>query len=350
MAKKIKSFEQLDKEIEDLGTVEETIEATPEVKEEKVIEEPKEEIKEEIKEETPEIKEEATEEPVAQVKEEDVSVAEAYTPNLKFSVHDQEYDMDPIFTPMITNKEVEEKFRTLHAKAQGVEVIQKVRDNWKAKTEETQKVVDQYEQIFQKPVQLYQEGKVTEALRGLAKDEDIINAAIEIYNYQEMEPNQKAQIDRQRTLEAQNEQFAQRERTMLNNQATEMGTRVHSEVDFAMQRPDVLDIASKIDDAYGKGYFRNKVLTTGESEWDRGNRLSPIQCVQKTLDEYAPLVKRYVTDTTSTTKTPNTTTVAPKVQTTTIPNLKSSGSAPKKGKISTMDDIDKKLAELASSD
>lgn len=342
MSKKIKSFDQLDTAIAEMNEPATTSEPTPEPTPDPTPT-PEPEPKETAPEPTPEPKTAAPEGTTAPD-----TTPKTYEPNLKFKVHDQEYDMDPIFKPIITNKDIEEKVRVLHAKAQGVEVIQKARDNWKTKAEEVEKVNSQYEQIFQKPIQLYNEGKTTEALRALAKDEDIINAAIEIYNYQNMDPAQKAVIDKQKTLEMQNEEMTLREQQWLQSQATEMAGRVHSEMDFAISRPDIAEIVTKVDEVYGAGYFKTKALNIGEAEWNKGNRLSPIQCVQKTLDEYAPLVKRFIQNTSS---TPNpTTSTAPQAPKPTIPSIKSAGSAPKKGKPATYADIDKKIEELSSSD
>jgi hypothetical protein len=348
---KVEDFEKKITEMETEVTNEIPVakEVTPEV-----VEEVKEELKEEPKKEG-EVKVEEKVEGVVEAPK-----VEAYVPNTKYSVHNKEKEFDPIFTPIITSKEIEDKIRTLHAKADGLEAVQHSRDTWKGQYEEVKKEVDTIitpaRMLYQRGQEYIEKGDMESAIQcitGSMKNvytEDEILAAANLIAETKLHPESKGKIERD--LRFHQDSIAQsREKESIENSRLEIETKeVAQELDYFFKQPDVLKVQEVYDSIHGQGSFFKKVGNYGHTMSLQTGKTYPVgKAIEDMLREYTPFANAHV-------KTQTQTTVQPKVNvservvqptiTDKIPNLRPTASVGKKSQVSSVADLDSRIAQM----
>jgi hypothetical protein len=210
--------------------------------------------------------EEVAEEVVAEPVEAEGAVEEeAYTPNLKYSIKDKEYEFDEWARDHIVDKETEDKFRDLFTKASGIDEIKTDRDQYKesyATTKEKLEVLDQQLAQLGTYISNKDYGSFAKALQ--IPKEDLIQFAIEELKYQELPPEQRQYIDQQRqererlaSLEYQNQMLSQQSQQMVQERAL-------SELNMELSKPEVSQLAQEYDARVGQpGAFRQEVINRG---------------------------------------------------------------------------------------
>lgn len=343
--------EDFDKTLE---TMETEVDA-PEVKEEpKVDAEPKVEVKEEVK-------EEAKDEPKVEAKTDGVEVKEApkYEPNKKFKVHDDEFEFDKVFDPILTSKEVEEKLRDLHAKAYGLEAVKTSRDKIKTDFDEVKKEIEQItpaKELYKKALELAEKKDyesatqcLTASILSVYTEDEVLAAAEKIAGIRiAKDPMEKARLERD--ILSHKENFAvSREKQSYEEKVLSMEAQlVNRDIDFISSQPDVKAISEVYDKAYGKGSFVELVKKHGHYMSITQGKTYPVrQAFEDKMNEIKPFLQN------------GTQTPAPKAAGQTIekvvqpndqkdglPNLKQSGSAGRKSKVDSVEALEKRIVEM----
>jgi hypothetical protein len=257
-------------------------------------------------------------------------------------VHDQEYEIDNDFRTLIKDKNSEEKVRQIFAKAYGLEPVQKARDEWKNKYEGINKnfseIKDDYG-MYARGKEMYQKGDVIGAARYFFTPDDLYKIAIDVAKYHELDPETRARVDNEYKEKYRATELEEKNKS-YETKANESERRaVNAQIDYELTRPDVAELAAKVDDLYGKkGYFRDKIAEFGHVNWLQGRQLSPQECIKAVLDDYKPIVSKIATLPTAKSVTENITTPS---GANAAPNLKGSGSAGRQAKAKTLADLTK---------
>jgi len=298
--------------------------------------------------------------------------APVYVPNKKFKVHDQEYEFEPEFDPLLKDKVTEEKIRALHAKAYGLEPVMKSRDDWKTKAEEAAF----YKDVFAPVMGMFNEGKKSDALktlftqddlkevikdmaksnpRGLASlvnPDELLQAAMNELAYQRSTPEERARIDqeikiREDAAKLMSDAQTEKQRAIaLRKQAEEdKGAALLSQLDLELSNPEIKKIAELVDSKIGKDAFKNEVLKYGnelfhaskDPKTGYGKVTPPNELVKAVHEKYSKLVSGLAPASAKEVK-----------KAAHIPNARSSGSSGRMSKPKSLADISKIQKELES--
>lgn len=225
--------------------------------------------------------------------------AEAYKPNYKYSVKDQEYEMDEWLRPLVKDAETEKKFRDLYTKAHGINDIKEQReqlrndfDQYKTQVEKTYSPVVQN---YQRMSHLLKESRDTgdygqffQALNVPVKE--ILQWSANTVAQLEQNPNYLQQIKQgwdqtqtQYTLEQRMQQYEQQNRQLQN----EIQTR---DLEYSLSTPEIQSFAQSFDARVGKpGAFREEVIKRGAIiEQTQQRTLSASEIAKEIMNIYGP--------------------------------------------------------------
>ncbi len=193
-----------------------------------------------------------------------------FTPDLSYKVRDEVKEMDEWVKPFIKDEETQKKFQDLFTRGEGLELAKQERDEAKTKLtniESSLQHLNGYvQQFYQNPenadVGANSARQFIEAL-GLPR-QMFLQYALQELKYQNMPPEQKAQIDAQRAqmdqlnqLQTQNQQLAQSHQQTLQAQRS-------FELQTAMADPTVSQMIQDYDAKVGRqGAFRELVVQRG---------------------------------------------------------------------------------------
>jgi hypothetical protein len=268
---------------------------------------------------------------------------DVYVPNLKFKVHDQEYEFDPLLKDVIKDKNSEEKIRDIYTKAYGLDAAQKSRDSWKQKHEEVEGKVKAYSEIFDLPIKLYKDGKVIEAVRATFKDEDILEAAKHLIRLNQATPEERQKMEHEFTQSKTNYQKEDEYNEIITKAQRAEYEAVQARIDLELSKGEINEIAKFVDTKFGPNAFRSEVNLYGDAQYRAGRKIQPDEAVKAVYEKY----KVFYTPNSVSAPTNNTVNkVVEPSKSTSIPNIKSSGSAGRVAKAKTMADLDKIAEEL----
>lgn len=223
--------------------------------------------------------EEVIDEPMPQPEEQEIAAMEAtpdteepaaaepeeWTPNYSYKVKDSEKEFDEWARPLVQNKEIEEKFRDVFSKAQGLEEVKTSRDSLK---EELSAIKPDYERItstiasLNTMVEKNDYRSFFEALQ--VPKEAILRYAVDELKYQEMPAEERAMIDQRRSegerlrqLEDQNNYLTEEYKGVIQNQ-------MQNELQSQLTKPEIAKLASDYDSRMGQpGAFQREVINRG---------------------------------------------------------------------------------------
>jgi len=189
------------------------------------------------------------------------AAAPAYTPNYKYKVKDQEHEFDEWLRPVIKDPEVEKKAREMYERAMGLDEVKASRDNFKTKYEDVNTRYSSVENSLRTVAGYANKGDYDRFFQALQiPEEKILQWTINKLKYKELPPEQRAQIDRQRSLEMEQEQF-EYQRQLHEQQLADLGRQ---QLEFELSKPDVAQIAKDFDTRVGRqGAFQNEVINRG---------------------------------------------------------------------------------------
>lgn len=274
--------------------------------------------------------------------------ASQYTPNFKFRVMDEEKEFDEFIRGAIKDKEHEEKLRDLYTKAYGLEAHKKTHQDLKEKVEKHYRPLeDNYSQTMNSLKYLDQvvQKKDYQTFFDTLKipRQDILKYALDVVKYEELPPEQKMAIERQRETERYNEMLAQQTQT-YQSQAQEYAVQVRTmQLNNELMRPDHNSFVQNFDAKAGKpGAFRDQVIRHAEYAYYKNQVDMPVeQAVKEVMALYGNLVTPQ--------SLPAPQTPASQVQQKpVIPNVQSSGNSPAKVLPSSLADLRRLAKEKAN--
>ena len=213
----------------------------------------------------------------------------AYTPDFKYKASGKEMEIPEKFRALITDKESEEEVKKLFGQAATLDEFKgenaKVKENLhKVGTE-----LNRYNEGIGKLRQMVQKNDFDSFFKGMnIPEEKIYKWVLDKVNYNQLPPEQRAQIDHQRNLERQTE-MAQSNLGQASLREQQLAVQLKTmQFEHAMGTPHVKSIADSYDARVGKpGAFSNAVIEHGKSVWAlTGQDLTPEQAVTDFVQKY----------------------------------------------------------------
>jgi len=214
-------------------------------------------------------------------------VPPAYQPNFKFKVKDKEQEIDEWLRPVVKDAETEKKLKELHERAFGLDEVKASRESFKTKYEDVNTKYTGLEKSLQTLSGFVQKGDFDSFFRSLQiPKESILKYAISELQYNELPPEQKAQIDNQRRFQQEQYQF-QSQAEQHAQQLREFGMQ---QLTFEMSKPDVSQVVQSFDQRMGRqGAFQQEVINRGAYyEQVHGKTLPASQLISEVLAIVSP--------------------------------------------------------------
>lgn len=278
--------------------------------------------------------------PESKLQDQVSQAAPDYQPNYKFKAYDKEHEFEEWLRGAIKSKEVEEKARTLHAKAYA-------HDDLRQKYEKAQEFANKYDNIeknISKLEKMLNTGDVGGFFEGLGYSRDqatqlLSKYVLEQLNYREMSEDQRKAYD---------ESLATRKKAMtyeeqvqsLSSKLQEYETRqLDTELSLTLSDPTVADIVRSYDERMGRqGSFRDEVILRGDAlSRQAGRTVSPREVVTAMADYAKKLIgplESYQSPTVQAKPKPA------------LPNIQSRGNtSPAKQRFNSLEDLEKHIAD-----
>lgn len=212
----------------------------------------------------------------------------AYKPNYGFKVKDKEFQFEDWAKGAIKDAVSEKKIREFHEKAYGLEDVKADRQTIKQQLQETTNKYKNLEgsvNYLSSLVKNKDYGKFFQTLQ--VPKEDVLRYAVEEFKYQELPPEQKAQIDAQREREEQfqllQQQTASQQQQLQQYTVQQKGM----ELNGVLSRPEITAVASSYDARVGKpGAFQQEVINRG-AYYEKLYGITPT--AQQVVDEIVAL-------------------------------------------------------------
>lgn len=236
-----------------------------------------------------------TGEPAADGGDGAVSEPPAYTPNLKFKVYDKEHEFDEFVRGVIDSEDKEKRVRELYEKAYGLDMVKpkykELRDRYQTVNTEFQELVGDIQRLKGH----YQKGDFDTFFKTLGiPEEKVLNWLVQKVQYQQLPPEERAQLDAQRAAEqramAAEQQLAQYQEMTSQQQSQ---AKAHM-LQLALERPEIKQFAQAFDamglkDRTGQPLsFVDEVINRGELAWyTRQQDLTPEEAIREVMQLYA---------------------------------------------------------------
>lgn len=270
-----------------------------------------------------------------------------YNPNYKFKVYDKEYEIDPLFRPLIKDADTEEKIRQMHSKAYALETM-------KEKLEKTREESQQYRQSVSKDLKTYEffntlvGNKDWDTFFGRlgVPDEEIFKFVEKKIQMLQATPEQRAEYDRQ--IELKQQAYYQNQHIQELNQAYQtqaVQTRT-MQLESLLARPDVQKYAAAWDEKSGSiGAFRQLVVDEAAAAfYTQGRDLSAEEAINLVVQKFGRVITPAQQAAMTQASAPMQTTPQ---GTPIIPNVAGRGTSPVKKAPKSLDDLRKMANEMA---
>lgn len=213
----------------------------------------------------------------------------AYTPNYKFKSYDQEYEFDDDIKPLVTNKQLEDKFRDLFTAARGIEGVRKAKEKTQSEYQEYKKSVSPVMDLVNKANKAYQEKDYNSFFKTIGlSDQEVLQYAYKQLEYMEMPQDKRAQIDETNRLRSDYSKVRE-ESELLKAEFQEIQKqKALSDLDQALSSQEVSNLVSAFDQRNGAGAFKQEVINRGFAIFQAtGQNLTPAQVVQDLMSKYS---------------------------------------------------------------
>lgn len=279
----------------------------------------------------------------------------SFTPDYKFTVLDQEHEIDEFLRESIKDEDTLGKVKELYEKAYGLD---HVKEKLKTTREEFQGTKKEYDALLgelKTVSQHAQRGDFDSFFKEIGiPEEKVLQWVLDKVNYEQMTPEQKQAVDAQRQAEQrafQAETQLTQQQQYAEKQAAEATAR---DIQTVLAQPAVKEFQQKFDSAAGKGAFVDQILIQGELMYDEKTGRAPAAAdVAKTvMDRFNGLVMQPSQGQTQAAPTPQQTPSAGGTQTPpqvtkpkekVIPNMSGRNSSAVKKEVTSIDDL-RKLA------
>ena len=256
-----------------------------------------------------------------------------YVPNLSYKVKDKELQFDDRFKDFVKSKEDEELLRQLYTKGAGLDEVVASRDELRNKFEGLTHGVT-------KALQLVQQGRLFDGLKAFGiTEEQVLAAALEKAQYQELSPEQKQEYDKRRELQVREHDLTEQNQIMTDRlQKLEVQART-SELNAALAKDSVREVAAFYDTRIGQeGAFRNEVIQyANQVHLTTGKDLSAEQAALEVASRFKVFLPSEP-QTSNTAPQPGDVTYIHKTKAPTIPSL-GKGGVPTKPAITSVEQL-----------
>jgi len=269
-----------------------------------------------------------------------------FVPNYKFSVLDKEHEVPEKFRSLITDEETQKEVVEIFEKSMGLDHIKEKYGVSKTRVGELEKQYADVESGVKDLRSHVESGDYAAFFSRMGIPvENVLQWVIDRVNYQEMSPEEKSQVDRQKAAQFQ----LQDAQTSANQVRDEMTQRLDqakaNELRSVFKEPQIVDFQKQYDEQLGKaGAFKSAVLDEGELAWQlHKEEISGEEAVRRLMARSGVLLGTTIPTNTTTQTTVNTQQTA----TTVIPNVSGKNqSTPVKEPMKSIDDLRKRYREL----
>jgi hypothetical protein len=210
----------------------------------------------------------------------------AYTPNLKFKVMDKEHSIDEFLKGAIKDAETEKKVKELYEKAYGLDIV-------KPRFQETRQELSQWKKGAQELKTHYERGDFDSFFQTLGvPEEKILQWVYDKLNYNELPPEQRQMIEREKSAQQRAWEAEQRAQEMQQQYEGQVSNAKVYALETALKLPDVTKFAQTFEAAYGEGTFRDAIIDEADFALMKSNGkvdLTPEQAIQRTMQKYRHL-------------------------------------------------------------
>lgn len=219
------------------------------------------------------------------------AAAAEYKPNWKYVVNRKDKEIPEKYRSLVKSEEDEKELRDLFERAEGLT------EHYKPKHEALEGTFSQLQNEHQTMLgsvrdlrETFQRGDIDDFLKKLAIPESVmLKWAVEKYNYEQLPPEQKAQIEAQRAAERRAVSLETSNRAGLSQVQQQLMQARTQLLNSELARPDVKSIVDSFDQRHGNGAFMREVVNRGQLAWfqSKGNvDLAPSQAVEQVISLY----------------------------------------------------------------
>lgn len=272
-----------------------------------------------------------------------------YQPNFKFKVNKEEKDIDDFFKPLIKDAESEKKVKELLEKSFGHDFQKPKFEKVKADFEE---ISTKYNNIDKALIRLsshLNKGDMESYCQELGiTDDKILKYAQQILQKMEMDPSQRAELERvknDRIRASQLQEDNQALQTDLQKQKVDTGLM---QTEMLLSKPEYAQVAQAYDSHVKKpGAFFEEVCKQGiYAERTTGKILSPEEAIQAAISNWSPFLQGQAAPPQAAAPgdSPQ---AAVKTPPPTLPNVSGRGSSPIKQGVKSIADLKKIQQQLS---
>lgn len=270
----------------------------------------------------------------------------AFTPDYKVKVMDNEYEVDEWLRPTITDPERNKRVKELYEKAYGLDHYKTKHQQLEEKFGTVNEKATKYDRAYETLHKAIQEEDFDTVNHILGVDDtkfwNYVKKKVEYYQ-KPVEEREMLEARRRDQLAAQQ---AQAETQSMKTQFQQyLWQMKQAEINTALSRKDVQDLANEIDARLGqKGAFLDRVVEEGRAEFRRTGK-------DITADEAVSRVLKWIGHQPKPAQTSQSDgVVAPVAQKNlkVIPNVAGTGNSPVKKKITSIEDLKKLAAQQGS--
>lgn len=228
-----------------------------------------------------------------------------YTPDLKYKVYDQEKEFPEALKTLVKDKETEETFRTLLAKADGLDEMKPRHQEAIKDRDELRGQVDWYKTDIDRVLKLRDSKPHLFSAEVGITDQWIIDRAKEIVLSSETDEGKRV-FDERRKVEYDSYNLHQQQEQRQEQESQSFMTNHQQQMTQALSHPEVSDFQREFDRVHGLGSFQAEVTKHGHYHFEStkkrngngiGENLAPMDAVKavyefhkKTFASVAPPV------------------------------------------------------------
>ncbi len=217
--------------------------------------------------------------------------APSFTPNFKYKVRHQEFEVPKWMQASITDEASQKEALDLLTKAQGLEIVRNSFNQLEQVHKEAQTEVQAYQQISKDLRTCYQRGDFDGFFKRMnIPVEKVLQWVVDKVNYSELPPDQQQVIDARRAAEQRAWEMEQRSELTQQQYEQQVTHARELELSTVLEKPEVKTIAETFDARVGTpGSFKAEVIRRGQlAAITRNVDLSAEDAVKEVLSLLGP--------------------------------------------------------------
>jgi hypothetical protein len=286
------------------------------------------------------------------------SAAQAYSPNVKFKAYGKELEFEDWAKGMIKDKETEEKFRSLHAKAYGFEPLKENFDKYK---QDVSPKLQEFDNV-QRGINIVSKFAQSRDFDNFFASLNIPEQAVFEWFERKVEelkapPHIQQQMKQARETSRQNLLMSYQHQDLMTQQEQHVRQNMEREVEIFSTHQEYAPIQGAYEQRAGEGSFKKLILDRIEMGKKNGENLSVAQAMQVvggTLKQFLGVQPQAqsMTAQQSTPAAPQAPAQAPREagKPPVLPNISGKGSSPIKAGFKNLDDMRKAAKALEKGD